>query len=88
MTEKQIEMYLVKQVAKHGGEVRKVSWIGRRGAPDRLVMLANRVVWVELKSPQGRTQDHQVREHNRLKAFGFDVRVINSIEAVDDLINE
>lgn len=37
--EAKIEAYLVKQVKALGGEVRKVKWIGRRGAPDRLVML-------------------------------------------------
>jgi len=39
MRESQIEAHLVKRVKQLGGEVRKVKWIGRRGAPDRLVML-------------------------------------------------
>ena len=39
MRESQIEKHLVKRVKELGGEVRKVQWIGRRGAPDRLVML-------------------------------------------------
>lgn len=39
MRESQIEKYLVERVTALGGEVRKVKWIGRRGAPDRLVML-------------------------------------------------
>jgi hypothetical protein len=39
MRERDIEAYLVKRVKALGGEVRKVKWIGRRGAPDRLVML-------------------------------------------------
>lgn len=42
MRERDIEKYLVEQVKKLGGEVRKVSWIGRRGAPDRLVMWCGR----------------------------------------------
>ncbi len=37
--ERDIEAHLVKQVKLLGGEVRKVKWIGRAGAPDRLVML-------------------------------------------------
>lgn len=40
--ERDIEKYLVDRVKAMGGEVRKVSWIGRRGAPDRLVMLPSR----------------------------------------------
>ena len=37
--ERDIERHLVRRVKELGGEVRKVQWIGRRGAPDRLVML-------------------------------------------------
>lgn len=43
MREAEIEKYLVEQVKKLGGEVRKVKWIGREGAPDRLVMLPERI---------------------------------------------
>ena len=39
MREATIEKYLVEQVKAVGGEVRKVKWIGRNGAPDRVVML-------------------------------------------------
>ncbi len=39
MRERDIEKHLVARVKALGGEVRKVQWIGRRGAPDRLVML-------------------------------------------------
>lgn len=39
MRESTIEKYLVKRVKEMGGEVRKVRWIGRNGAPDRLVMI-------------------------------------------------
>jgi hypothetical protein len=37
--ERDIERHLVKRVKELGGEVRKVVWQGRRGAPDRFVML-------------------------------------------------
>lgn len=43
MRESDIEKYLVKRVKEMGGEVRKVKWIGREGAPDRLVMLPERL---------------------------------------------
>jgi len=42
MRESQIEDYLTKLVKELGGEVRKVQWVGRRSAPDRLVMLPMR----------------------------------------------
>lgn len=44
MREAQIEQHLVQRVKALGGEVRKVKWIGRGGAPDRLVMLPGRYV--------------------------------------------
>ncbi|AOS80251.1 hypothetical protein Q5W_15380 [Hydrogenophaga sp. PBC] len=47
MKESQIEAHLVRRVKALGGEVRKVQWIGRRGAPDRLVMLPARP-WVDM----------------------------------------
>jgi hypothetical protein len=40
--ESEIEKYLVQRVKAIDGEVRKVKWIGRSGAPDRLVMLPGR----------------------------------------------
>lgn len=62
MKERDIEHHLVKRVKELGGEVRKVQWIGRQNAPDRLVMLpyrwhgpagyfVGRCLWVELKNP-------------------------------------
>ena len=62
MREREVERYLVKRVKELGGEVRKVAWVGRQGAPDRLVMLPPKAfingvgvpfpVWVELKNPK------------------------------------
>jgi hypothetical protein len=61
LRERDIERHLVRRVKALGGEVRKVKWIGRNGAPDRLVMLPERIdptgtwsrrgFWVELKNP-------------------------------------
>jgi len=45
--ERDIERHLVRRVKELGGEVRKVKWIGRTGAPDRLVMLPARP-WVDV----------------------------------------
>lgn len=63
MRERDIEKHLTQRVKELGGEVRKVKWIGRDGAPDRLVMLpawgvecagtwrTKGTIWVELKRP-------------------------------------
>lgn len=102
MREATIEKYLVKQVKAVGGEVRKVQWIGRNGAPDRIVMLPSRraaqtidcawcnpqglTVWVELKATGEKPTAAQVREHNRMRLVGQTVLVIDSLEGVDELI--
>jgi hypothetical protein len=88
MRESEIEQHLVKQVKALGGEVRKVKWIGRRGAPDRLVMLPGRevAVWVELKAPGEKLKPHQAREHERMARMGQTLAVIDSIEGVEELL--
>ena len=86
MREREIEAYLVKRVEAIGGEVRKVRWLSRRGAPDRFVMLPGRSIWVELKAPSKKAQRHQLREHERMRSQGQTVLVIDSLEEVEKLI--
>lgn len=87
MKESEIERYLVRQVKAAGGDVRKCAWIGRRGAPDRLVLLPDRpAVYVELKAPGKLPSQLQVREHARLRDLGQRVEVIDSREGVDALL--
>ena len=87
MKESEIEAYLVRQVKAAGGEVRKCAWVGRRGAPDRLVMLPGRpATYVELKAPGKLPNQVQVREHARLRELGQCVVVIDSTTGVDALL--
>lgn len=90
MRESQIEAYLVKQVKQLGGEVRKIQFIGRRGAPDRLVMLpfADHAFWVELKATGKVAEPHQLREHKRMRRMGQRVVVIDSMDGVESLLLE
>lgn len=89
MKESEIEAYLVRQVKAAGGEVRKCTWTGRRGAPDRLVLLPNRPAWyVELKAPGRLPGQIQVREHVRLRELGQKVAVIDSLAGVDNLLKD
>lgn len=55
MRESQVENYLVERVKALGGEVRKVRWIGRNGAPDRLVMLPEIRKRIRHDGPKGTT---------------------------------
>lgn len=85
MRESEIENYLVAQVETAGGLTRKLSWIGRTGAPDRVVIL-NTVVFVELKAPGKVLAPHQEREHRRLTRAGALVLTIDNKADVDLLI--
>jgi len=96
--ESDVEAYLVESVQALGGEVRKVSWIGRRGAPDRVVMLPPRrvdgkpwvrgpaTIWVEVKAPGEKAKPHQTREYTRMRDVGQRVAVVDSFEAVDEVL--
>lgn len=87
--EAKIEKYFVTQVEKAGGFVRKLKWIGRNGAPDRVVVHNSRVIWVELKKDENtEPAPHQLREHKRMREAGADVRVIGSLGQVDDFTLE
>lgn len=87
MRESVIETHLVKRVKELGGEIRKVRFLDRRGAPDRFVILPTQMaVWVELKAPGQKAKPNQLREHQRLRAMGQSVVVIDSIEGVEALL--
>jgi hypothetical protein len=103
MLERDVEDYLVKRVKAMGGEVRKVQWIGRSKAPDRVVMLpdgrvfANDIgstTWVELKNPDtiktfpaNAHERAQHREHERMRRMGQRVEVIGTLYQVEALLS-
>jgi hypothetical protein len=80
------------RVEAYGGEIRAVSWLGRRSAPDVLCLFpppqqATRdgtTVWVETKAPKKGPTDAQAREHERLRAAGCTVLVINTEALLDN----
>ncbi len=111
MLERDVEEYLVKRVKALGGEVRKVKWIGRNGAPDRVVMLpmfdtppvgdddpfahviGPLTIWVELKAPglaamfpHTPHERQQHREHERMRAMGQRVVVLDSFAGIDEVL--
>lgn len=85
-----VEDHLRKQVKANGGIIRKVRWIGRRGAADDLVSFGfPNVALVECKA-EGEEVDWkspQGREIERLRADGWPVYVVSSRVAVDLLIS-
>lgn len=102
MKESAVEKYLVKRVKELGGEVRKVAWVGRQGAPDRVVMLPSQAyvddnhscIWVELKNPEtiktfpaNAHERAQAREHKRMRDVGQRVEVIGTLYQVEALLS-
>ena len=107
--EGEVQAYGAEQLKKHGCLVRKISYEGRRGCPDQLVLVpawrhpywehlahhgsrynrASRAIFIEYKKAENIEPElHQLREHERMRAVGADVRVIGSKEQVDALIQE
>ena len=98
LRESDIEKRLVQRVKELGGECRKMKWIGRNGAPDRVCMLPgvrsqvfseyhpDRTIWVELKAPGAKPEPHQLREHARMRKMGQRVEVVDSYERVEEIL--
>jgi len=83
--ESKIEKYLTARVKSLKGVTRKLRFLDRRGAPDRLVWLPG---WewpklVELKAPGKDLEPHQKREHKRLKHTGIKCVKLDSFGDVD-----
>jgi len=87
--EGKVQVYLRKRITEAGGHHRKLEWTGRRGAPDLFVWWDGPHVWfVEVKSATGRLTPLQSAEHARLRASGFRVRVVSSLEEADAFVAE
>lgn len=85
--EAHIERYLVREVEKRGGFVRKLKWIGQRSAPDRFISIPGYgVILIEVKRPKKFLTSAQAREHNRLSKAGTRCGWVNSYEGVDALM--
>ena len=51
---------------------------------DRIVTLpGGRIIFVELKAPGAKPTENQQRDHERRRALGCEVVVIDNIEAID-----
>lgn len=89
MRERNIEACLRDSVKKVGGIAYKWVSPGNNGVPDRIVIIpGGRIIFVELKAPGKKPTALQQVQHDKLRALGCDVRVIDSRESVDNLIKE
>lgn len=83
-----VEAYLVRRVKALGGMALKFTSPGRRGVPDRMVLLPNGVFFfVELKRPGERATKQQELMRRRLQDLGLRAFVASSVGEVAALLN-
>ena len=79
--EKTIEAALVQRVKALGGMAEKFTSPAKRSVPDRIVTLpGGRIIFVECKSPGKKPTPAQQKDHERRRALGCEVLVIDSFE--------
>lgn len=88
MREKSIETRLREKCRDAGAMCLKLEPTSMAGLPDRIVLQAGRVWFVELKAPGQSPRPIQLLAHDQLRKCGFEVYVIDSRELVDWFIRE
>jgi len=79
--ESAVERPVVKRAERAGYYVRKVQWVGRIGAPDRLFARKDRgQVYIEFKKPGAEPRRSQIEEHKEMRQAGIEVHVCDNTE--------
>jgi len=79
-----VEDYLALEATKRGGRAAKIQDAGRRGCPDRMLLLnATKPIWVETKAKGGRLSKSQELYRDELKSHGHIVLTLWTIDQVD-----
>lgn len=87
MKEAPVEQHLANEVRRVlGGVAVKLNPFGYVGIPDRLVLAPGPLIaFVELKRPKGGVvSKKQAVWHQRLRDWGFEVKVLNTKEKIDE----
>lgn len=77
-----------KWIKSIGGQTRKCSWEGRRGAPDLLIMINGHHHWIEVKSAKGELTLLQRAEIGLMRQNGCSVDVVRSLEDAKTVLSE
>lgn len=89
MRETTIEKKLVEKIKAAGGQAIKINSPGKAGMPDRMVLVAGGRIWfVETKAPGRKLRPLQEHIRLGLSAMGFSVRVIDTVEKIEALMEE
>lgn len=82
MTEAAVENPVVARAESAGIFVRKLAWVGRRAAPDRLFAhkTLGGAVFIEFKDKGEKPGMLQKREHELMRAAGLEVHVCDNVD--------
>lgn len=87
-SEKIVERKLVELVKINGGMCIKLLCDQLIGLPDRMCLFpGHKVVFVELKTTGRKPKRIQMYMHNKLRALGFRVEVIDTVESVVNFVD-
>lgn len=88
-SEKVVERKLVELVKINGGICIKLLCDQLTGLPDRMCLFpGHKIVFVELKTTGRKPRRIQVFMHNKLRALGFRVEVIDTVESVINFVDD
>ena len=88
-SEKVVERKLVELVKINGGMCIKLLCDQLIGLPDRMCLFpGHKIVFVELKTTGRKPKCIQTYMHNKLRALGFRVEVIDTVESVINFVDD
>jgi hypothetical protein len=88
-SEKKIESYLRKSVEGLGGLALKLPSVHFIGLPDRVCLLpGGSLFFAELKTTKKKPTKIQIKVHEKIKALGFNLYVIDSSAQIDAILKE
>ena len=88
-SEKVVEHKLVELVKINGGMCIKLLCDQLIGLPDRMCLFpGHKIVFVELKTTGRKPKRIQAYMHNKLRALGFRVEVIDTVESIINFVDD
>jgi len=88
VTEKELELMLVKEVKKRGGSAYKFISPGLNGVPDRLVLMPGvKMGFVEVKAPGKKMRPNQIKRKSELEGLGFLVYCLDSPQDIGGVVD-
>lgn len=88
-SEKVVERKLVELVKINGGMCIKLLCDQLIGLPDRMCLFpGHKIVFVELKTTGQKPKRIQTYMHNKLRALGFRVEVIDTVESIINFVDD